>query len=211
MKRKLLALLLLPAFLFANTAGPNGGTGASGSWTTPTNIATTNAVYSVISIAASGISTGPLSSSAFGFTIPVGSTINGIQVDIVRHCSAVTSCNISGVLGAQAQITKVAATGVGTILNDAINWGTTDATTTFGGSASLLGLTWTVSDINSSGFGFIMSVENANGTTARTASVDSILITVTFTPPVTGNHTNFLLFASNGDGTYSQTRGQSVL
>lgn len=171
------------------TQGPLGGTGVGASWTNPTNIATTNAVYATESVAGSSSSTN-LNTSSMGFSIPVGATINGIQIDIIRHASAISSLNFgtSGV-----NLTK-AGTPVGTNVVDGTNWGTTDATTTFGGPASLFGTTWAPSDINNTGFGVVLIVDNVNAV-ARTASIDSVLITVTFTPATsTSTSQMFMMF-----------------
>ena len=199
MKRFLRPLLLLLTFtlVFANTQGPSGGTGSGAGWTGPTNIAATDAVYATQSIVAAGPSTS-LSSSTFGFSIPVGDTINGIQVDIVSHCSAISSCSFSTVQGGIGiSVTKVAATATGTAKSNTTTWAVTDGTTTFGSAADLWGTTWTPADVNSTGFGVIFQIDNANGVSARTASIDSASITVTFTPAATGSSQMFKVFSFN--------------
>jgi len=171
------------------TQGPNGGTGSGVGWTGPTNIATTNAVYATQSVAALNNST-DLSTSTLGFSIPAGATINGIQVDVVRHASAVTSLDFADTIGSglpRVSISKVAGTRTGTPKTEGTQWGTTDATTTFGSGADLWGTTWTSTEINATGFGAVISCENTNGALARTASIDSILITVTYTPAAVSN------------------------
>lgn len=182
--QKLTAFLFLFVVLaFANTQGPIGGTGSGAGWTGPTNIAVTDAVYATQSVLSLNISTA-LSTSTLGFSIPAGSTINGIQVDIVRHASSGSSMDFGTTQGATGvSLSKVAGTRVGTAKNDTTLWGTTDATTTFGSAADLWGTTWTAAEVNATGFGVVMDCENNNATLARTASIDSILVTVTFTPP----------------------------
>lgn len=180
MKKKLLAFLLISAFLFANTAGPLGGTGSGAGWVNPTNVAVTDGIYSTQSIPLSSTSTS-LSVSSYGFSIPVGATINGITVAVVRHAAIASSLEFA----TGVNITKVAGVATGTVKTDATQWGITDATTTFGNGADLWGLTWSVSDINSTGFGFTCVVDNVNAVGNRVANIDSILITVTFTPAAT--------------------------
>lgn len=176
------------------TQGPNGGTGAGVGWTGPTNIASTNAVYATFSVPGTLTSTS-LSTSTLGFSIPVGATINGIQVDIVRHSSATGSLSLSGGSGGTGvSLTKVAGTPVGTPKNDATLWGLGDATTTLGNAADLWGAAWAPADINSTGFGATLQIDNTNAA-ARTASIDSILITVTFTPAAaTATSQMFMVF-----------------
>jgi uncharacterized membrane protein len=58
------------------TQGPNSAATITGAaWTNPTNAATTNAVYATQNIT-SGTDSGILVFSAYGFSIPVGATIN---------------------------------------------------------------------------------------------------------------------------------------
>jgi len=172
------------------TAGPQGGTGAGAGWSGPTNIAATDGVYATQGIAGTSDSTN-LSTSAMGFSIPATATINGIQVDIVRHASAASSLNFAdpnGLGNFGVALTKVAGTQTGTAKTNSTLWGTSDATTTLGGSTDLWGTTWTPSDINSAGFGVVCAVANANAS-GRTASIDSIRVTVTYTDSASGTVT----------------------
>jgi hypothetical protein len=91
------------------------------------------------------------------------------------------------------KLTKVAGIGIGTAKLDTTSWGLSDATFTEGSGADLWGTTWTPADINSTGFGVLVQVEN-NGGVARVASVDSVLITVTFTPAVANSAQMFQMF-----------------
>lgn len=176
------------------TQGPNGGAGAGAGWAGLGNIAATDAIYATQSVAGTAASTS-LSTSTLGFTIPAGATINGITVAVVRHASATGSLSITGSSGGTGiSLTKVAATPTGTAKLTGGGWGLVDATDTFGNAADLWGTTWTPADINSTGFGAILQVDNTN-VAARTASVDSILITVTFTPAVaTATSQMFMVF-----------------
>lgn len=168
------------------TQGPNSAaTITGGAWTNPTNAATTNAVYATQSIPATSDSS-ILVFSNYGLAIPAGATINGITVAIIAHASVSASIDLGDInaLGnTGVKLTKVAGIGVGTAKLDTTLWGTTDSTFTEGNGADLWGTTWTPSDINSTGFGVLVQVENISGF-ARTASIDSVLITVTFTPAV---------------------------
>ena len=166
----------------------------------PTNAETTNVVYATC-LTNSGPCTTRLSGSSYGFSIPAGATINGITVSVVAHCSATSSCDLGSFAGGTGIcVTKVAATCTGTAKLDTTIWGTSDTTFTYGSSSDLWGTTWTVSDINGSGFGAGIDPE-VNSALNRTMSIDSILVTVTFTPaPPTGCKSCFMPFLQ------SQTR-----
>ena len=199
---------MLVTLAFASTQGPNSGVTAGAAWTSPTNAEVTDGVYATRSIVAGGAS-GGLSGSTYGFSIPVGATINGITVSIIGHCSATASCDMTNTNGGSPQgicITKVAATCTGTTKLDSTSWLTTDATFTEGSGSDLWGTTWAVSDINSSGFGTMLAVENVSAS-SRTASVDSILITVTFTPAPTGCKSCFLPLLQSQTRTLKPTLG----
>src|SRR5687767_8406775 len=87
----ILLLVAVPAsVVFAATSGPNYPGAASGSgWGTPANIGADDTSYATYTIASSGTST-PINASNYGFSIPSGSTIDGITVVISRASSAGT-------------------------------------------------------------------------------------------------------------------------
>jgi hypothetical protein len=182
--KKIAFLLLFVSVAVASTAGPNSaGTITGAAWTSPSNAATTNGVYATQNIPALSVS-GQLVFSAYGFGIPAGSTVNGIQVDIVRHANSIASLNFGGAEGGTGVfLTKTVGVQAGTAKNDGTSWGTTDATTTLGSGADLWGTTWTAAEVNASGFGVVIQVDNDNASLSRTASVDSVLVTVNFTAP----------------------------
>ena len=157
-----------------NTSGARSPSTAAG-WTTSTNVASSNNAYATASIAASGQSAN-LDSTGFGFTIPTGATITGIQVDIERKASATSSIEDYDVYvlkgGSATGITDHAST---------TDWTTSDATRSYGNSSDLWGTTWTVTDINASNFGVRLKALNLT-TSAKTASVDWVQITVFYTP-----------------------------
>lgn len=62
----------------------------------------------------------------------------------------------------------------GSNLASPVAWGTTDAYTTYGGSTSLWGQTWTLSDVNNASFGAAIAARVQNGT----ARIDHMRITV---------------------------------
>jgi len=83
-----------------------------------------------------GETSGALYAVGFGFSIPGGATILGIEVHLERSKVG------PGVVGnTMAQLLKAQA-GVGSQLNDGSDWPTSDAVLTFGGPSSLWGTTW---------------------------------------------------------------------
>ncbi len=159
------------------TAGDNDATAGTGTgWTTPGNIA--GAGTASVSVAANA-TTNNLQGSGYGFAIPSYATITGITVTISRSSSSTSTTTnlrdnvVSLVKGGTVQATNRAS---------ATQWSnTTLANATYGGAADLWGSSWTPADINASNFGVVMSVTNLSTTTARTATVDFIRVTVTYT------------------------------
>ncbi|RTL55892.1 MAG: hypothetical protein EKK37_18075, partial [Sphingobacteriales bacterium] len=167
----------------SGSAGPNNaGIGADNSavgtvlWTNPGNIV--NATGATASVSSNAI-THYLQGSNYGFSIPSNATINGITVVINRQSSGSTSPFmqdniVSLVKGGTIQSTNKANTGT--------DWPTASSgNATYGSNSDLWGTTWLPSDINSSTFGVVLSGVNANGSRTRTATVNSIQVTITYT------------------------------
>lgn len=116
-----------------------------------------------------------LKATNFGFSIPAGSTINGIEVNLERK----KTLGDGDVTHNQARIVKA---GTISTSDKTVTWPTTEAVQTLGSSSDLWGETWTADDINSSTTGFAVSVnvDDGGGPTA-TAFVDHITMTVTYT------------------------------
>jgi hypothetical protein len=85
----------------------------------------------------------------------------------------------------EIQLTKTAATAQGTNKGNTTAWGTSDSTETLGSATDLWGSTWTVAEVNATGFGMVVKVINANSST-RTAYVDAMALTVTYSPSGSG-------------------------
>jgi hypothetical protein len=186
--KKLLSVLLLTSFLFADTSGPLSGTGAGTSWTNPTNVSANDAAWATQSVGSTVCSTA-LSISAIGFAIPTGATINGIQTQVVGKASRTSALrldNFDGCAGTTpgVQLTKVAATGIGTKKTNSTTWVTTNSTFNFGSTLDLWGTTFSPAEVNASGFGFLLVIDNSDASFSVTASVDYMSVTVTYTPLV---------------------------
>lgn len=129
-----------------------------------------------------GVYPGYLTSTGFGFSIPDGSIINGVEVSVERYQKSrqaggyfydYRACLIVG--GTRNDSTNK-------VTNNYILWAETEETKIFGGPTDLWGLNLTPADINNPGFGFDLQPRK----TAYKASafVDSIRIKVYYTPPL---------------------------
>ena len=174
------------------TVGPaNAGTGASVSagsgtiqWTNPGNAISNNGLYATSAIKGPGTKASEyLRTTNYGFTIPLNATITGIAVIIGRFEDNIANGNDVKDLGV-----NLLKSGTITGQNKAdliTEWPKTTVTAaTYGGSSDLWGTTWTPADINLSTFGVSL---NASSDNDRTASVDYIQISITYTAPGTLN------------------------
>lgn len=161
------------------TAGPRSPSAASGtSWTNPGNVYTSNNGYATYSVPGNGTSNA-LTISGFGFTLPAGAGILGIRVDIERSASASSRL--------RDQTVQLVKAGAPTGSNRAVTttYGTSDSTRTYGSTSDLWGTTWTAAELNASNFGVSLAVQNTNST-ATTANVDHVTVTVTYMDETTG-------------------------
>jgi len=167
------------------SSGPNScgtGTNVTGvgtiGWSNPTNIYTSNDARATINLPTSATSN-YLQATNFGFSIPNGSTIDGIEVLIERRKSGTSSANpIDNII----KLVKGNVIG-GTNKSAGVNWvNTIDQTFTFGSSSDLWGNTLTVSDVNASDFGVALSVSWVGDKfSPGRPEVDHIQITVHYT------------------------------
>ncbi len=163
----------------SGTAANNNATGAT-AWSNPGNITTAGTPYATSAMSSSGTSN-YLVASNYGFSIPANATIGGIQVSINRNGTV----GLSGVRDRFLYLVKA-----GTIQTSGnnkaatgSNWPTSFTVANYAGTTDLWGLTWTASDINNSGFGVALAVLNNDFLGGRTATVDYIRVTVTYTVP----------------------------
>lgn len=184
-----LAALLL-GLVWSNTAGAVtqirspatcstvAGTGVN--WANPVRAETSNNSDATATL--DGSTTDFLRCVDYGFTIPVGATINGIIVNVERASNRTAN---GGSRDAAMRIVQG-----GTIGTDdrstATAYTTTDVVEAHGGAADLWGLAWTSADINAANFGaaFRATKPSSSGL-SHTVSVDHIQIIVDFTPDTT--------------------------
>lgn len=168
----------LPTAATGNTGTIGGGSIA---WGTPTNIELADGTSATAVLPSASISTqisDDLIGTGFGFSIPVGSTINGILLEINVKQSVIAG---GGAIENSIHLLKAGAS-AGADKATGAQPGTALAIATYGGSADLWSTTWTPADINNANFGAAASYQNSV-LASRTVSVDFFRITVTFTPP----------------------------
>jgi hypothetical protein len=123
-----------------------------------------------------------LAFSNFSFSLPSGSTVDGITVDIEKHVSGASD----GAVDQDIRLTKTAGVQVGSNKADTVtDWPASDPNsyTSYGGSGDLWGTTWTEAEVEASGFGVVLCVKATSNNTDL--NVDHVRITITYTPPTT--------------------------
>ncbi len=170
--------------IFAQTAGPNlagagatsGGTGTG--WSNPDRVTANDNSYTSVSGTGTAFSEG-LQATNFGFSIPAAATITGIQVTIGRYQS--TGSGTADIQDNAVSLIQGGTVGGSNRGATSINWPTSEGAATYGTTTDLWGRTWTPAQINASNFGVELRVDNTSGFRSRTAYVDYMTITVTYT------------------------------
>jgi len=148
-------------------------------WYTPNNAQSSDNAYATSFGGVGGGFTHYLKATNFGFSVPVGATIDGIVVEFERKAAVAN-------LVSDFRINIVKADGAYGTENKAAGgyWSTTEAYYTYGGSSDLWSLAWTAANINHANFGVGISVLHlANGR----ADIDHVRITVYYTVPGPSN------------------------
>jgi len=135
-----------------------------------------------------------LKATNFGFSVPSGATIDGIEVGVKRK-SATGDYFIR-----DYSVKLVKSDGGFSVANrantDYEQWSTTLTYAFYGGSSDLWGESWTSSDINNSNFGIAFSVE---GSDDPRLEVDHIQIKVYYTESGTEANSERKLYVKGGD------------
>ncbi len=178
----LATLLFASSSVLGDSLGPNNpsvafndsSNGKSASWTSTSNVLTVDGNRSDVFLNKPEISQF-LKSTGYGFSIPNGVTITGIQVNVTRESAA------SGTVHDEA-LSLVASGATSTSLADTSTfWPTSLTAKTYGSATTTWGRTWTSAEINSSSFGVIISANNIDTSQKHHAYVDGITISVTYT------------------------------
>jgi Glycosyl hydrolase catalytic core len=156
------------------TLADDAGTGTL-TWSNVGNAKSSDGFYATVEKSSGTATAHYLRATNFGFSVPGGETIVGIQATVERSESTansgeVTDARVRIVKGGSIKSTEDKSTGA--------KWPLTDTFVPFGGKGDLWGNTWTTSDINNSGFGVAISpvVKGVGG--VRKAQVDEIELTV---------------------------------
>ena len=162
-----------PASLISTTLAPTSGFTSNVigtiAWTNPTNVEVQDGQYATAYNPSTPADTQYLKATAFGFAIPSGATIDGIQLGVLRASDGpVTDNAVRLVKAGTVQSTDRSASDPW----PASGW------ITYGGPTDLWGGTWAYSDINNSGFGAALSAVPVFETTAK---VDFMQLTVYYT------------------------------
>jgi hypothetical protein len=162
-----------------DTIAPSGSNlvaGFSAAWTNPGNITANDSVVATVTVTTTNSDW--LVANNFGFSIPSGSTIDGIVATVNASANASSSAVDNGAFLIHAN-SSFSPSNQAT--NSALPTTLTDKT--YGGSSSTWGDSWTATDINSANFGFAFRV--GGFTNPSTANVDYIKIQVYYTSPST--------------------------
>lgn len=177
---------ILPATSIGSTAGPrSAGTTADDAavgtltWSNTANIAASDDSKATVSGNAAAVSH-YLKATNFGFTVPAGATINGIQTEWELRKNGMGNCNDSS-----SRIVKADGSIGSANKGTSTNLGTSDAYTSYGGAADLWSETWTATAINDSDFGAVLSI-TFPGASCQ-AECDHVRITVTYTAAATSS------------------------
>lgn len=184
----------LPSGDYSMVSSPSACVSASGvgtlAWSAPGNALASDNIYATaVASSATGTQlTQYLKCTGFNFSIPNGSVISGIKVELERKISSTdkTSAKDNVVSLINAQSVVVAANRATTTAYDK-----TDNIEEHGTASDLWGASWSVADINSSNFGVAYSGNiTKTKTSTRTLSIDQIKVRVYMrvTAPITANH-----------------------
>ncbi len=169
----------------AGLATSFGSIGTSGpDWLNPINGKTSDNQYTTVSFpldagGAPNTESAFLVADSFGFKLPPGAEISGIEVQLEWRGSVTAGSPAAH--GGPYGLTKA---GVLYSAYDSIDLPTTEATTHFGDASTLWGSTWGGTDVNDIGFGTAVYVRPQTPQT-KTANVfvDAVAITVNYVCP----------------------------
>jgi hypothetical protein len=186
--------------------GPFNPTAASG-WANPTFCFTSNGAYASITQAPSEDPGPLLRATGFGFTIPTGATVTGIEVTIEHNSGSPNTMILR-----EAYLVKAGGR-IGVNQSGSQVAPSTDTVITVGSSTNLWGTTWTTAQINAANFGVEVSYGNPEAGTTQQIEIDHITIKVYYFAYGTLNFTGFEsgLLASGSDKYIANGSGGSLV
>jgi Secretion system C-terminal sorting domain len=149
--------------------------GSSNNWANPNRCTITDDLWARVNLSA-GETSKYLEVSDYGWVIPVGATILGIQVKIEGHQE-----NFAANFADASIVLMQAGSPVSTDRAGTGYYDDKDYTNTYGSSTDLWGTTWTPADIMDPGFGVLYSVTRLSGTGTYYMYVDYVELTVYYT------------------------------
>jgi hypothetical protein len=160
--------------LSPGTLASDSSNGGDAAWLTPSAAGTSNDSRTGpgVDFIDVGDTTHYLKATNYGFSIPTNATVTGVKVEIERVTFGATD-----VRDHEVKLVKGGSV-VGDNHASGTNWSLTEAYYGYGGATDLWGTTFTPAEINNSGFGMVLSVENVGG---GGPAVDHIRITVYYT------------------------------
>lgn len=139
-------------------------------WSNPSNAASSNDSDATASLQSS--SSQYLKATNFGFSLPAGAIVTGVQVEVERACFSAGQYSDAAV-----RIVKGGVIG-STDRSAGGTWPTSDTVQAYGGAGDLWGETLTDSDVEASTFGVALRVSRSGGVTPANAEVDHVKMTV---------------------------------
>lgn len=189
----------LPQVALADTSGPNDPATIVNNtdigiiaWNTPEKAQHVDGFRAEASSISTGEISNYLKATDYNFNIPLDATILGIKANIIHNASfhdRIQDQEVKIIKNGNIIDTNQASSAFWSDDNEA------DTVASYGGETELWGETWTPSDINSPGFGLAIAVTNIGGG-SRTARIDNISISITYSLPPVLNET-FII--RNGD------------
>jgi hypothetical protein len=148
-------------------------TGTSDTWANLANIETPNGLSATCFMRDTTVSN-VVNVSNFGFSIPGGATIVGVKAELGRYATYPST-----IIDLNIQLLK-AGGAVGNNKASATAWLSFLQNVAYGGSSDLWGVSLSPGDVNNSGFGLTLQVENI-ANEVITASIDYVRLTVYYT------------------------------
>lgn len=169
-----------------NSAGGGSGNPSNGgtvSWTGPGNIVEADGSSADATSSSKTDVTTYLQATSFGFSIPAGSVVRGITVNVLR--SASSDGTAKNFTDTEVRLVK------GGVVSSADNkadaataWPATAATAAYGATNDLWQESWEAADINSAGFGVVVAASRSGtGGGGLSAYVDHVQVAVAYDPP----------------------------
>jgi hypothetical protein len=124
-------------------------------WTNPSDVTSSNNTYATASRTLGPLATRYIKTTAYGFAVPAGASIDGVVVEHERKCSHDAGDNYCR--DAVIKLVKNNTVQGNDKADTLTNWSTTEAYFSYGGASDMWGLTFTAEEINASDFGTVLS------------------------------------------------------